>query len=196
MTARETELLEAVRPEFDAKMKHALDMVKESFELNKETILDSFKNALDDGLVKVAETSLVKGKIKYICISCLLSSLVSGKCELRIDYYNNDYYLDRIETASYWEAVFLAPLLMDEYSYFEKLLKKKLIRVMEYEVQNMANAFNAFYYSAMAFHCQELIESINWKQYQALLEPEAMVMYGGFLDKGVQVTVLRNQLED
>jgi hypothetical protein len=61
---------------------------------------------------------------------------------------------------------------------------------MDYEVNNLAIEFSAFYYSVLAVYFRELLESVNWKPYQELLAPEVNAVYGGYLDQCLPVTTL------
>jgi hypothetical protein len=190
MTSREAKILAAVQPEFETKAQQTLEQIKAAFDAQKKDVIDSFHAAIAAGLKKVAAAEPQKGAIEYIYISFLLSSLLSGKCEYRIDFYNSACYLDEIETECYWEASFVEELLSAEPLYFNNLLKKTLIRVMDYEVSNLAIEFSAFYYSVLAVYFRELLESVNWKPYQELLAPEVNAVYGGYLDQGLPVTTL------
>ena len=192
MTSREIKIAKAVRLEFESKTQQTLARLIKDFETNKNSILASFQRAIAIGLKNVAEARPQKGKINFICISFLLTSVLSDKCEYRIDFYNNNFYLDEIESECYWEAEFLTPIMQDDYTFFERLLKRNLVRVMDYEIHKTVVSFSIFYHSVMAFFFQELIASIDIKQYEGLLESEVIVIYGGFLDKGVQLTVLRD----
>ena len=193
MTDRKIEIAEALHPDFEAKSQQTLDQIKEAYLQDKVSITASFQSAVDAGLKKI--TALQKGKIKYICVSYLFSSLSSGKCEYRIDFYDSNFYLDQVETACYWEAKFATSLIQEEYAIFKNLMHKKLIRVMDYEVRNLVIDFGAFYFSTLAFYFRELIDSVDWKKYNVLLESEVTVIYGGFQDKGIPITVLQNQTE-
>lgn len=85
--------------------------------------------------------------------------------------------------------------MQEDFAYFEKLLKKSLIRVMDYEVRGLAVDFGALYYAALTFYWPELISSLPLSEYRHLLDDGVEVVYGGFQDKSVHVATLNPREE-
>jgi len=190
MADRADKLLSAVQPELEAKMQQTIERIVYEFDAKREEIVVSFESAFKGGLDKVAAAQPQKGKVRRIHISYLLSSLLVGKYEFRVDFYNKDLYFDETETEFYWSAGFITSSIQEDFEYFQKLLKKTLIRVKDYEVQNMVVDFGVFYLCALTFYWPEIISSLPFQEYAHLFEERIEIVYGGFQDRSVSIAVI------
>jgi len=190
MSKRIDSIVSTVLPELEAKEKQTLERLRKEFDAKRDEIVASFNVAFVDGLKKVADAQPQKGKIKRIHISYLLASLIAGQCEFRIDFYNHERYVDNVATEVYWVADFVSACFKDDFEHFTSLLKEKLIRVMDYEVQTVVVDFGVFYLAMLTFHWLELFKELPFKKYEHLFEEQIEVVYGGFQDKSLTIMII------
>lgn len=91
---------------------------------------NAFKTAL--GLQKAK----LKQPIAWIHLSYLQSSIQNGACELQIALYDKAHYLDLGAIYSYWVTPFIDVLLAEDRAYFAKMVRAKVVRTQEYEIQS------------------------------------------------------------
>lgn len=94
------------------------------------TLGDAFK-----AVVELQKANL-KQPIAWIHLSYLHSSIQSGACELQIALYDKAHYLDLEAIYSYWATPFIDALLAEDRVYFAKIVKAKVVRTQEYEIQS------------------------------------------------------------
>lgn len=193
MSWRVDSLIKTIEPEILNKASQSVEHLLKELEANRDSIVSSFNNAFTCGLEKVALAQPDKGKIEYIHMSYLLSSLLTGKFELRIDFYNNERYLDEIETEAYWTADFIASYFEEDFRYFQSLLKKEHVRVKDYEVRNLAVDFGGLYLSAFAVSFQSILTELPVNRFLHLFEEQVSIVYGGFQDKSMPISTINLQ---
>jgi len=193
MSRRANSLIATVKPELENKAQQTLERIKADLDVDRKEIISSLKSVLKNGLEKVAAAQPGKGKIKHIHISYLLSSLLAGKCEFRIDFYNSTQYLDEMETESYWVADFITDCFVEDFKYFQTLLKAKLVRVRDYEARKTVVDFGMFYLSALTFCWQGIFVGLPFGEHAHLFEKQVKIVYGGFQDKSVPIALVNVQ---
>jgi len=190
MPTRAKKLIDAIQPEIEEKTRQTLEQIRQQYEAERAAIHQSFRKAFEDGLEAVAAAMPEKGKIVSLHVSYLLSSLLVGKYEFRIDFYNSNLYRDNLETACYWRAEFLAPFFKEDLPYFEKLIREKDVRVKKYEIKDLVLDFGAVYYTAFASYLPALFSSLPLTEYESFFTDNVEIMYGGFQDNNIPIDIL------
>ena len=179
MVTRKEQILSVIGQEAEFYLNSILPDLSQLLENQKEKLLIPFQGALQVGFNKV-ESFPKKGKIDYICISYLLSSLYTESFDFKLDFYNSDFYLDEIECESY----FSLPQCFDyasDFAFFKKTLQKKPIRVMDYEVWGQVYLFQVSRLKALTPFMETLVKSVDFSPYAPLLSKTAQVLYGEYM---------------
>ena len=180
-------LLATVRPEVQTKSQQTLDKIRTDFNANQDAVKSSFADAFQEGLQKVESIQFQKGKIKLIHISYLLSSLLLGRCEFRVDFYNNNIYLDKTETVFYWQVDFINQYIQADFDYFQSLLRTDFARVTDYEVHNISMDFGRLYLAAFTNFWTDIVSNLSLKKHAHLFEDNVEIVYGGFQDISMNI---------
>lgn len=119
----------------------------------QETILTDLKNTFDQLFVQAEQqqTENRKDKARYIVVSHLYSGFVSGSYEYRIDILDESMYLDTQECCVYWQPRFLFPYTEADHQWFKTMLRKKYIRLRNYEIRKVEWNYQ-FYYHSIIYH--------------------------------------------
>lgn len=171
------------------RIKEITDSIQKTIKENKEQILSGFQDAFDEAFQKGIRMQKTeeKGAIAYLCIGILRSSLLTKTYQLRIDLYDSNFYLDRVECEGYWDVGFAFQGLDDDMNYFTKCARKKLVRIQDAEMLIFMQEYQEHYFDILEGFCIENIAGIlelpNWKALKK--EAEVNFTYGEFLDKGV-----------
>lgn len=149
-------------------------------------LLSKFNCAMNEAFEKVQKHP-TKGTIEYICISFLHTSLNTQEFDFRVDCYNENFYLDETECESYFSIPILFNLQFD-YSYFERELRKKYIRVMEYEIWDQVLYFQRFRLGIGALLLKAIVSAVDYSKFAPFSANVVHVLYGGFWDKTIELT--------
>lgn len=182
MASRQEQILSVVGEETEAYLSSILAGLTQRLEDQMEIISSCFQTALQASFDQV-KTCPKKGKIEYICISYLLSSLYTESFDFKIDFYNSDFYLDERECESY----FSLPQCFDyagDFAFIKKTMQKKLIRVMDYEVWTQVYLFQVSRLKALKSLITTLVESMDFSLYASFLSKTAQVIYGEYMGSG------------
>lgn len=153
--------------------------------LGKSEISGAFQRVMDqifDTAVRLQQESS-KQPIAYIYFSYLLSSIKDGACELQIALYDKEEYLDLEEIYGYWPMPFLDDFLKKDHIYFEKIAKKTIIRVQEFEIRGFILAYvaSAYFESLRDFCAAQLPILQELKGYRRMAKDESVLWkYGEF----------------
>lgn len=74
-----------------------------------------------------------KGQIRYCYLSMLRTQMREGVFALRIDLYNENWYMDEDECSAYWDATSLFSPLYDEYIEKRQKLSRYFLK-QEYDI--------------------------------------------------------------
>jgi hypothetical protein len=102
-----------------------------------------------------------KEEIHYLCISRLLSSIITGSYQLRLDIYDYQFLLDEKPVTLYWTV----PYIFDSFSYelhvMEEVIKKKFIRLKPFEMQHIRMAYAEYHFGLIAQLMKDLVDYIR-----------------------------------
>lgn len=121
-----------------------------------------------------------KGMGKYLMISHLYSSFLSGSYEYRIEILDENMYLDQQECCDYWSPSILIPYIEGDHEYLRKAMSERYVRLREYESAKVIRDYQFFYHSLVFeifSHLKERIEILN--DYQLL--------YGEFMGEAIPI---------
>lgn len=141
--------------------------IDERYAKNKASI----EKELTDAFVKVCHQAQLlqqqqrKGSIHYIYFSFLRTSILENKSIYRIDFYDENWFLDNEECCGHWDVDFIYHSLFQHMRELEEKRKAYARKVTAMDIEHF-KLFEAFKYNML------VIEFIR-EQLPALLEQEA-----------------------
>lgn len=107
-------------------------------ETARSNVLDSMTTAMTEVFQVATEQQKdgLKQPIAWVHLSYLYSSIRSGACEFQVALYDKAHYLDLEAIYGYWATPFVDARLAEDREYYTKIVKAKVIRTKEYEIQS------------------------------------------------------------
>lgn len=126
-----------------------------------------------------------KGKIQYICISFLRSSMYTKSHEYCINVYDSDFYLDFVELYHNWKPDFIMDYFESDIAYSVKILRKKVPRIQNFEIQEIKQWYIYEYYYLIQKFCEDKIKEVIEVvlESEIKLEKEFFILFGGYMEK-------------
>lgn len=138
---------------------HSMETLMKKYKINEKIILESFQNALKELYLQaeVLQSHERKGSVSYLGICYCLSSVYTGNYELRLDLYDEEFYLDENVCCVYWNPDFIVSHLKEDISYFQRTIRQRVPRVKMYEEQTyVAGYMRNYMYVALEFLKQKM----------------------------------------
>lgn len=126
--------------------------------------------------------------IAWIHLSYLRSSIRSGACEFQIALYDKAHYLDLNAVYGYWTTPFIDTCLAADQEYYAKIVRAKVVRTQEYEIQSFLQEFILpEYFTYMQEFCAMHLPKLQGLgSYQEMGKEEIVTwLYGEFLGSSV-----------
>lgn len=189
MGTRQEEMQKLAKQYLEERFITNLPKILEDYKCHKELLYEQFVHILED-LRKKAEdlyTSGKKGKIQYIVISYLLSGVLTGKYDFKIDLFDEQFYLDEVELSDYWNYPYLFFCYEQDINQFEHYIRKRMIRIQKWEIQKIALQYFNDYLLLVIPLFREFVARIQKEQgfFWFSEEEDLQVSFGGYLDKGM-----------
>lgn len=151
---------------------------------HSERLADCFIYTLEEGYqqLHVYQEAGVKGDLRYLKISFLMSGQFSGENLLKIDFYDERFYGDPYEIDCYWDYGELFPLEKKEMEEIGCLMRKELIKVMDFEVEERLSAYWIGRMQLLQIVLMELLK--KERVLSAILKgagSQIQVLYGAYL---------------
>lgn len=161
----------------------------QAYKRDEERIFGAFQNALEELYSKAKEMQLSgkKDSLSSLGICYCLSSVYTGNYEVRLDVYNEEFYLDESECCVYWEPDFIVSYLVEDMEYFRKVIKQKISQIKIYEEQQFLTGYMRNYmYALLEFLRQEMPNVPEQMQKRGIqVAEEFQVFFGEYMGKYV-----------
>lgn len=130
-----------------------------------------------------------KNKIRFIHIFYLKSALLTGKYELMLSLFDKTSYLDQNECYSIWIPSFFIKYFKDDLDAFHKKASIQLPRFGYKDYQDIRIRYYDMYLALIGqFILREIDKVVMLPSfYKIEKEEEITIIYGGYMDKGIQV---------
>ena len=132
------------------------------------------------------QNSNLKGEVNYIYFSLLRTSLLEGRGEFRIDFYDENWFLDKAECSVNIELDFLYTTLFE----LESILKSKKIEygrtITEMDIEYIILDEADKYHILCAEFLKDIIKEqfINLKSYKEMKKSNNLkILIGEFMDE-------------
>jgi hypothetical protein len=155
----------------------------------KKEILNELTGVFDELLKRGIELQrkLEKGKMGFISIFFLRSSIITESYEIMISMYEKGYYFDRKPLSISWKPMFIMKYFIDDMKYFEKAIKSKIIRVQKSEINKVKMHYCEDYFQVIKeFFLNYIDEITSLNSFKELeKEEDIKITLGEFMDQNI-----------
>ena len=134
---------------------------------------------------KIQQITEKKGKVQYLVISLLHSSIFAKSYDFRFDVYDKELYLDSIESCSYWSPNLFFTSIEGDMAFFTSAIKRNMIQVTNAELEEfeMEYAYR-FMGMALSYFCETCEQVFRLKEYEDISkEKKVFVLFGTYVGK-------------
>ncbi|SNS15353.1 hypothetical protein SAMN05446037_100516 [Anaerovirgula multivorans] len=154
---------------------------------NQKSVNTEFIESFKEVFTKATElqNEEKKGPIAYIVISFLRTRIIEEDYQLRIDLYDEMFYLDKVECSGYWKVDFVFQYLHEDIELFKEKIEEYIEKIQDnsYELikKDYAAIYNYFLYEYLKKNIKLLLET---EEYQSLNKTEDLkIGFGEYMDK-------------
>ncbi len=166
---------------------HSITTLLQEYKKDEEKILRTFQDVLEELYLKAKEMQLSgkKDSFSYLGVCYCLSSVYTGNYEIRLDLYNEEFYLDESECCVYWKPDFIMSFFIKDIKHFEKAIKQKIPQVKTYEEQQFMTGYMRNYmYVLLEFLRQKMPNVLQQMQEHGLrISQGFQVFFGEYMGK-------------
>ncbi len=169
----------------------SIEELLQAYKKDEEIILGTFQNALEELYFKAKEMQFIgkKDSLSSLGVCYCLSSVYTGNYEVRIDLYNEEFYLDESECCVYWEPDFIVSYLVKDMEYFRKTIKQKIPQIKIYEEQQFMTGYMRNYmYVLLEFLRQKMPNaSEQMHKHGIRISEDFQVFFGEYMGRYVVI---------
>lgn len=163
-----------------------------NYKNDEKEILGSLEDKTQEVFQKAErmQKSGARGSICTMSISYLQCSTLTGNYELRIDLYDQDFYLDSAECCTYWKPEFITRYLLKDVEYFKNAIRFKVPQIKTYEMQQFIDGYILNYVYLLEQFFRQILPRILSKTktlFQGVAENDMTVVFGEYMGKGIAV---------
>jgi len=156
--------------------------LKSEMEINKDRWINEFVLCMQDyckKIIKMQQAGL-KDAIGYLNLSLLRTKLLSGENHIRLDAYNDRWYLDRIECAGTYEVSHFYGRLREVIVLLEKLRRETFNSLTLGEIHELFFHESYRYFVTVSEFLREAIKKVvKTEEYQAVKRASLFHIYFG-----------------
>jgi hypothetical protein len=131
----------------------------------------------------------IKGKISFIAISYLFSGALTKDYQVQIALYDENAYMDKVETSVYWNPTFITKYYEEDMNYMVGILRSKIVQLQDSEIQKLALTYIGEYFRIigkfMVDNCEMFHEVEKFNELQTA--QKLSVSYGGYMENGLEI---------
>ena len=164
----------------------SLESINKFYLAHKDEICEQYELKLRDGL---KECEKQEKKVQYIVVSLLDSSLLTKSYDMQITFFDERTYLDEDPVCRYWCPDFLFKSVDEDMAYFRKKASQKVIRLKEYETDDIRKNYVLYYYCQVFILIQNMTSEIIERlcvNYGCISEC-IQVLFGRYMDKPILI---------
>lgn len=169
----------------------SIEELLQAYKKDEEIILGTFQNALEELYFKAKEMQFIgkKDSLSSLGVCYCLSSVYTGNYEVRIDLYNEEFYLDESECCVYWKPDFIVSYLVKDMEYFRKTIKQKIPQIKIYEEQQFMTGYMRNYmYVLLEFLRQKMPNaSEQMHKHGIRISEDFQVFFGEYMGRYVVI---------
>ena len=166
---REDEIKETIREETDRRIKEVKQLLDSKYKENTQRYIEDFKNVLERALTemfnrqkKIDVGQVLKGSLKYIYANCMRTRIETGEYSYVIRLLDKREFRDNEMVEESYTPKYIKELIETDKEYFEKLIRKKVIRVKKYEIKDFMREYIwNVYIKPISREMQEVLSRID-----------------------------------
>lgn len=168
------------------------EMYKSDKAAIEENLIETFEKACKKA-IELQEKQL-KGKIKYIYISLLRTSILENNGEYRIDLYDENWFLDKEETGINMDLNFIYVPLFDLIKELKEKKKEYGRTITDMDIENiMFKEVYKFHILAVEFLKNIVEKFVTTPAYEAMEKAEDIkILAGEYMDE-VEMIYTKNK---
>ena len=164
-------------------------LIQSYIEMHGSEIWNNFKNEVNATLklAGCAQSEDQKGAIQYLAFSFLRCGLYQDRLELRIEVFDDSFYLDEKETAGSYYPTFLQERYSEDLSWLYKEAGRKFVRMQEHELFWIKEQYS-HYYEAVIYRMIENLSGLLMREVEessVSVTDDFKLIYGEFMDRAV-----------
>lgn len=167
-----------------------LDELQAGFSMRREDILAGFQKKVSLLCQEAGDMQQLgqKADVRYLSFSYLQHCVYTQKYEIRLDLYDEFFYLDSQKIYQYWDVSFIFQFFETDMEYFKEHIRfhiPVLNQLQEYEEKEFALWYIKHYYKIAESFLRDQITAIYKNQeFERLRKAEDfMVVYGGYMEE-------------
>ena len=185
-------ILEKMHPFMKECFSHSCNVLQQKLEKSGYQDWEMLQFILKDVLfyAKCLQEQHKKGKIQYIIFSYLQGASLKETIEIKIDLFDEFFYLDMEECTGYFTPGIMQAQYMLDIEKLHREAEKNFIRLQMWELRELEIKY-ATYYKHI---CGRMLESMSDLIMETLLAGEIALtediklLYGEYMDKTVDIT--------
>lgn len=163
---------------------------------HSQELLDDFSQAISRLVIHAQHLQKVSEKkaIKYFSVAYLRSSIITKTYEFQFSLMDKQYFADPIECCEYWGTNLLTSHIEAEYATFLTAMKKNVVQLHAYEVDELWQAhilkdYNKVMKPFFTKHIKNVAEAAEIGKLS--LADEVLFVFGGYMDRCVRLDIRR-----
>ncbi|WP_432665084.1 hypothetical protein R9X47_02320 [Wukongibacter baidiensis] len=124
----------------------------------EEELIDIFDKLCKK--TKEMQEKNLKNKIKYIHFSILRTKIMENEGVYRIEFYDEDWYLDEVEAYEFWNADFIYKSLFDHMEELEVKKKKYLRTITSMDIEKIKQVEVSKYHTLACEMVKDMVEKL------------------------------------
>lgn len=186
---RTSDMLQYIKPYMEECFQGACRIIQAEIEKNGLRIWDELKGIIREVLLLTddAQRQGKKGNAEYLLFSFLGRSFIMDRLQIRIETFDDGFYLDKFETVGYYFPTFLQKRYEENLAYLHQELSRKFIRLQKYEVIVIKKEYTGYYSSIL----YRMIKSLTGLIMEEVIESKISItdcfkiLYGGYMDRAI-----------
>lgn len=167
------------------------ELILREYQAHREEMIESLIEAIGKLYMKAYEMQEYgrKEAVSIVCFFHLKSSLLTGSHKYLISLYDEAFYLDRNEVSISYCPEFISPYFLSDIKLLEAAIRKKYIRLKNYEMERVKLLHISHYHDLMkGIFADALGEIKNMPEYHILKKcDKPLFLYGGYRDYAIEM---------
>lgn len=182
-----SEILQFLFPYMEECFQNTCRLVQTEIDTNAEKIWNELEVVLFEimGKTAILQKQEEKGNVQYLAFSFMKSGTYLKRLEIRIDAFDEGFYLDEKEVEGYYCPEFLKNRYREDLEILYKAASKQFARLQNYELMEVQKKYTDFYDAIIFRMLQNLIEPImdTVTESDVDITEKFMIIYGEYMDR-------------
>lgn len=179
-------MLQFLQPHMEECFQKTCELIQSEIESRGNEIWKELKAAVDKVLCLSAEAQdrQQKGALQYLVFSFLKSGIYLDEMIFRLEFLDDQFYLDEQETAALFHITFLEEKYRDDTAYLHHKAREKFVRLREHELLYVNEQYAPYYYAVTYKMLENLAKLIVQEiaESNVRITDKFKILYGEYMD--------------